>query len=158
MGTAGVGKGRGLGLTVSQLDKDQIRKQWTDATGDPPPRYVSRTLLMRMLADRIQSAEHGGVPPRLKRRLLAIATTSVKGGTALRTPPRRLTPGTVLVRDWKGARHQVMVLKDGFAYDGQTFGSLSEVARKITGTRWSGPVFFGVQKARRRSDQIDPQA
>lgn len=134
----------GYELTVDQLDPARIREQWVEATGTPPPRYVSRTLLMRMLADRIQVAEHGGISAELKRRLLKIAGAVSKGGPIPDLPVRKLKPGTILVRDWQGARHHVAVLESGFAFDGRTFGSLSEVARHITGTRWSGPAFFGL--------------
>src|SRR6195952_4795416 len=61
--------------------------------------------------------------------------------------PRRIKPGSVLVREWKGRSHRVMVLADGFAYDGNTFGNLSEIAVLITGTRWNGPRFFGLRSA-----------
>src|SRR5262245_18988588 len=146
----GEGGGGRAQLTIEQLDPARIREQWRAVTGDPPPRYVSRPLLMRMLADRIQTAEYGGLSQRLKRRLLRIAASVSKGEPAVDTSPRRLTPGTVLVRDWNGTRHQVMVLESGFTYEGQTHGSLSEVARRITGTRWSGPAFFGVQGRQNR--------
>jgi hypothetical protein len=137
------------GLTVDQLDPARIREQWVEATGTPPPRYISRTLLMRMLADRIQVAKYGGISAELKRRLLKIAGAVSKGETVPDLPARKLKPGTVLVRNWQGARHQVMVLDAGFSFDGQTFGSLSEIARRITGTRWSGPTFFGLNARRK---------
>jgi hypothetical protein len=137
------------GLTVDQLDPARIREQWVEVTRTPPPRYVSRTLLMRMLADRIQAARYGGTSAELERRLLKIASAINKGEPVPDLPARKLKPGTVLVRDWQGARHQVMVLDAGFAFDGQTFGSLSEIARRITGTRWSGPAFFGLNARRR---------
>ena len=59
--------------------------------------------------------------------------------------PRRIKPGSVLVREWKGESHRVMVLADGFAYDGMTYSNLSEIAVLITGTRWNGPRFFGLR-------------
>ena len=137
------------GLTVDQLDPVRIREQWVEVTRTPPPRYVSRTLLTRMLADRIQAAKYGGISAELKRRLLKIAGAIKKGEAIPDLPARKLKPGTVLVRDWQGARHQVMVLDAGFAFDGQTYGSLSEIARRITGTRWSGPAFFGLNAGRK---------
>lgn len=145
-------------LAVDQLDPAQIREQWVEATGTPPPRYISRTLLMRMLADRIQVAKYGGISAELKRRLLKIAGAVSKGETLPDLPARRLKSGTVLVRDWQGARHQVLVLDTGFAFDGQTFGSLSEIARRITGTRWSGPTFFGLNTRRKTktAQQVQP--
>ena len=59
--------------------------------------------------------------------------------------PRRIKPGAVLVRQWKGKSHRIMVLDDGFAFEGKPYDSLSEIARRITGTRWNGPRFFGLR-------------
>ena len=67
--------------------------------------------------------------------------------------PRRIKPGAVLVRDWKGKTHRVTVLDKGFAYEERTYPSLSEIAREITGTRWNGPKFFGLRPADRSSDE-----
>jgi hypothetical protein len=67
--------------------------------------------------------------------------------------PRRIKPGSVLVREWKGKSHRVMVLADGFAYDGETYGNLSEIAVLITGTRWNGPRFFGLRSKTQESDE-----
>jgi Protein of unknown function (DUF2924) len=67
--------------------------------------------------------------------------------------PRRIKPGSVLVREWKGKSHRVMVLAEGFAYDGKTFGNLSEIAVLITGTRWNGPRFFGLRSKAQESDE-----
>ena len=66
----------------------------------------------------------------------------------------RLKPGTRLVREWRGEIHQVTVLDDGLEYRGSHYDSLSEIARSITGTRWSGPLFFGLRRARNRSDEV----
>jgi hypothetical protein len=70
--------------------------------------------------------------------------------------PRRIKPGSVLVRQWKGKSHRVMVLAEGFAYDGNTFGNLSEIAVLITGTRWNGPRFFGLRSKTAEGDQAPP--
>jgi hypothetical protein len=67
--------------------------------------------------------------------------------------PRRIKPGSVLVREWKGESHRVMVLADGFAYDGETYSNLSEIAVLITGTRWNGPRFFGLRSKTQESDE-----
>jgi Protein of unknown function (DUF2924) len=68
--------------------------------------------------------------------------------------PRRIKPGSVLVRQWKGKSHRVMVLADGFAYDGNTFSNLSEIAVLITGTRWNGPRFFGLRSKTAEGDEL----
>lgn len=136
------------GIAVDHLNPAKIREQWTAATNTPPPRYVSRSLLMRMLADRLQVAKHGGLSPETKRRLLKIATAVRNGEPVASQPTPSLRPGTMLVRDWQGSRHQVVVREGGFAFEGEIYHSLSEVARKITGTRWSGPAFFGLKSKR----------
>src|ERR1700676_4225921 len=67
--------------------------------------------------------------------------------------PRRIKPGSVLVREWKGKSHRVTVLADGFVYDGDTYGHLSEIAVLITGTRWNGPRFFGLRSKMQKNDE-----
>ena len=150
-------RARGFGMTVDQLTAEHIRMQWVAVTNTQPPRYISRSLLMRMLADRLQSAQYGGLSAATKRRLLKIANGE-KAATNRITPAARLRPGSVLVRDWQGARHQVMVVDGGFAFEGRTYGSLSEVARLITGTRWSGPAFFGLRAPSKTKDTSAPEA
>ena len=94
---------------------------------------------MRAVAYRLQERAYGGLQPRISRSLAAMEEkTSV--------PPAspKLRPGTVLLREWHGEKHQVTVMEDGVLFQGRRFGSLSEVARVITGSRWSGPRFFGL--------------
>ena len=130
---------------LSELDPDRIRDQWHATTGARPPVYASARLLMLMLAEHIQSAQRGGMKSALRRRLEKLATELSKGGADLR-PTNKLSPGTVLMRDWQGRRHSVTVIGGGFAHEGRTYRSLSEIARAITGTRWSGPAFFGLKQ------------
>lgn len=122
--------------TLDQLDLSGLREHWRRHLGVPPPPLRSRDLLRRMLAFELQSALHGGLPPELKQRLRA----------ASKSPARKtgLQPGTIVTREWHGARHVVRVGEESFEHSGMTYRSLSEVARAITGTRWSGPRFFGV--------------
>ena len=134
---------------LSELDPDRIRDQWHATTGARPPVYASPRLLMLMLAERIQSAQHGGMKPALRRRLEKLSTEFTKGSGDPKLPAK-LSPGTVLMRDWQGCRHSVMATGDGFAHEGRTYRSLSEVARAITGTRWSGPAFFGLKQSPRK--------
>jgi len=130
---------------LSELDPNRIRDQWHATTGARPPVYASPRLLMLMLAERIQSKQHGGMKPALRRRLEKLSTEFTKGSVDPKLPSK-LSPGTVLMRDWQGRRHSVMVTGDGFAHEGRTYRSLSEIARAITGTRWSGPAFFGLKQ------------
>ena len=136
-------------LALSELNPDCIRDQWHVTTGTRRPIYASPRLLMLMLAERIQSTQQGCMKPALRRRLEKLSAEYTKG-TGDPKLTNKLSPGTVLMRDWQGRRHSVMVTGDGFEHDGKTYRSLSEIARAITGTRWSGPAFFGLKQVPRR--------
>ena len=110
-----------------------------------PPKAFGPDLLRRSIAQQIQEKAYGGLS-RPAQRLLDQLTKDYRakpGGKIVL--PRRIKPGSVLTREWKGASHRVMVLADGFAYDGKSFGNLSEIACLITGTNWNGPRFFGLR-------------
>jgi hypothetical protein len=89
----------------------------------------------------------GGLRPSARRHLLRIARNAADGRQAQSYPSLSPKPGTLLVRDWGGVTHQVKVLEDGFLLRGKRYKSLSVVARVITGSRWSGPLFFGLKSA-----------
>ncbi len=115
----------------------QMRARWVEVTGRPVPR-VRRTLLRLALAWELQAAIYGGISRRAEQRLAYLAGKSAPETTA--------APGTRLLREWNGVLHTVTIAEDGvICWDGRTWRSLSEVARAITGTRWSGPVFFGLR-------------
>jgi hypothetical protein len=113
---------------------------------DPPPR-MRRPLLIQALAHRMQEKALGGLKPVTRRLLASIADDA----TARRARPvackRKIKPGTTLLREWHGVQHRLTVLVDGVQFAGERYRSLSEVARKITGSRWSGPLFFGLKSA-----------
>jgi hypothetical protein len=119
----------------ARLDLEGLREEWRRRFG-PPPTLRSADLVRRILAWKVQAAEFGGLDAETRRLL---RQTSV-----LRSP--RLQPGARIAREWKGVRQEVEVTEAGFAYGGQTFDSLSEIARLITGTRWNGPRFFGLRQ------------
>lgn len=121
---------------------DQLRAAWPARFG-PPPRLRSGELLRRLLAERIQQ-EAFGRDVELDRRLAKLVAARAKG-TRPSAPRPTFKPGTVLIREYGGDRQEVEVLTNGFRWRGQTFASLSEVARAITGTRWNGPLFFGLR-------------
>jgi len=107
-------------------------------------------LLIRALGYRLQEKAIGGLKPSI-RRLLERWGRNGSGRGPLAEPARtRLKAGTVLVREWHGVNNRVTVLDDGFDFDGERFRSLSEIARKITGVRWSGPLFFGLSAKEQR--------
>lgn len=120
---------------LEALDLHGLRDEWRRRYGNPP-KMRSRELLARLLAWRIQADAFGGLD-----------ATTVRLLKVDKLPPPRptLAPGTRLVRDWQGRRHEIDVLEKGFRYDGSNYRSLSEVARTITGTRWNGLRFFGLR-------------
>jgi hypothetical protein len=116
----------------------------------PAPDHLPRHLLFAIIAYRIQVDRFGDLDH--ETRQLLDRTCAKESGTAMSArlvnfdqKRTELTPGTVLVREWDRQSQRVMVLSDGFAWNGQTYDSLSKVALAITGTRWNGPRFFGLR-------------
>ena len=136
---------------LERLDLPGLKTRWGEAFGRAPPRHIRRGLLVRGLAYCIQEKAQGGLKPAVRRRL-AKAAAELSAGRAPPAPSPTIKPGTRLLREWQGVVHEVIVLKDGVDYRGKSWRSLSAVAREITGTRWSGPRFFGLQKTRSSKD------
>jgi hypothetical protein len=131
----------------------QLRVRYREVFRTDPPKAFGPDLLRRSIAHRIQETAYGGLSrsaQRLLHQMLKGYAAKPGGKIVL---PRRIKPGSVLVREWKDKSHRVMVLADGFAYDGKTFGNLSEIAGLITGTRWNGPRFFGLRSKMQESDE-----
>jgi len=126
---------------LGRLGRGELREEWRRLCRSPPPN-LSRDLLVRALAYRIQELAEGGLPRAILRRLLPAGSAEQEGGTAPRTVELDLRPGAHLVREWHGRTHTVTVTETGFEHQGQHYRSLSTIARQITGTRWSGPRFF----------------
>ncbi|MEO5567490.1 MAG: DUF2924 domain-containing protein [Gemmatimonadaceae bacterium] len=125
----------------------QLRIRYRALFRAEPPKAFGPDLLRRSIAQRIQEKAYGGlsrVDQRLLDQLVKAALAKPNGRLEL---PRRIKPGSELVRTWKKRAHRVVVMVDGFAYDGKTFASLSEIACEITGTNWNGPRFFGLRPA-----------
>jgi hypothetical protein len=127
----------------------ELRRAWRRLHHTGPPLGLSRDLIIRGLADKLQQRAHGGPSRALQRRLRILAAEFEKGagfgvGGVLKT-------GASLVRRWRGHTHTVLVGEDGFEYDGQRYRSLTVIAERITGAHWSGPRFFGVNKRARAS-------
>ena len=151
---------------VGDLTRDDLAAAWTKAYGCPPPKGVKRGLLERSAAWHLQAKRLGGLTSTVKKILGTdnARRASQPGNTwpgrqrgvpsvrlassdkTLASPPRSLPPkaGSRLMREWNGRMHIVEVINDGFMLDGKTYGSLSAVARRITGAHWSGPRFFGL--------------
>ena len=134
-----------------------MRARWKGLFRQQPPQHLPRHLLFAVLAYRLQADALGDLNPVTARLLQQIATT---GGTlaasrlteALGRRRIELKPGTILMREWNAQAYRVMVVDEGFAWNGKTYDSLSKVAFAITGTHWNGPRFFGLR------DKIAPEA
>lgn len=155
---------------IGDLTRDELTAAWTKAYGCPPPKGVKRGLLERSAAWHVQAKRLGSLPSTVKKTLGAgnARRSNVKAvqpsntgpdrregvqsarptssDKVVASPPRSIPPkaGSRLMREWNGRMHIVEVVDDGFVLDGKTYGSLSAVARRITGAHWSGPRFFGL--------------
>ncbi len=129
-----------------------LRGRWERAYKHPAPKRASRDRLLRALAYHIQERVEGGLSKAALKRLDHLANPKGNDSRPPRPAPPCLRPGTRLVREWNGEVHQVTVSEDGFDYRGARYASLSRIAREITGTRWSGPLFFGLRKAGGRAE------
>jgi hypothetical protein len=122
----------------------ELRAEWQRLHHAMPPN-ISRDLLTRGIAYKIQERASGGPNAALKRRLHRLASELANGKATSSAPT--LKPGARLVREWGGRVHSVTVTEDGFEYAGARYGSLSQIAKTITGAHWSGPRFFGLNKS-----------
>ena len=132
------------------LDLKGLRARWQSVFQRPPPDHLPRHLLFAIIAYRIQADRFGDLDH--ETRQLLDRTGAKESGTAMSArlisfdqKRTALAPGIVLVREWDRRSHRVMVMSDGFAWNGQTYDSLSKVAFAITGTNWNGPRFFGLR-------------
>ena len=125
-----------------------LKQQWRALYGSEPPHRISRELLIRAVAYRIQEQARGGLKPST-RRLLVRLGNDARGGRPLKFEPTApASSGTVLMRDWHGGAHEVRVLDRGVLYKRKRYRSLTEVAKLITGAHWNGPRFFGLRSKR----------
>src|SRR5262245_3097266 len=129
------------------LSRDVLKARWKELYGATPPSHLGRPILIRAIAYRIQEQVFGGLDA-ATRRLLDRAAQDLANGREP-SPSAAIQPGTRLLREWQGVVHEVLVHEHGVEYRGKTWSSVWAVARDITGTRWSGPLFFGL-KGRKR--------
>jgi hypothetical protein len=126
---------------LAAMDRESLARRWAVVLGCPAPRHSPAGLLRRALAWHYQMAREtsgkaGGVDRLIR---------SVRRATASVTSTPAVAPGTRLLREWRGYTHHVTVLAAGYEYNGKSYRSLTAIARQITGTAWSGPVFFGLR-------------
>jgi hypothetical protein len=132
---------------LPSLSAHELRLKWHGLGCGEPTAASSRDLMIREIAYKMQERAHGGLAPAIKRRLRALAAEVEANGAGAFAPALLLKPGTRLLREWGGKTHTIIVIDDGFEYDGERHQSLTQIARRITGAHWSGPRFFGLGKA-----------
>ena len=133
---------------LGDLSRTDLIDRWVALHRSPPPKGISRALLIRAVAYRVQIRRCGGLKPGTLRQLLK-ADGSIPVATSSKSPSRpNLKPGARLLREWNGKTHQVEVVETGFLWNDAHYRSLSAIARAITGARWSGPRFFGLADSR----------
>ena len=134
------------------LDLNGLRRQWRAHLGGEAPAHLPRWLLMKVLAYRLQSDAFGDLDKSIRRILRSGKEDGVGAPFDRRAPQTRdgvgLKVGALLVREWNGKLERVMILEEGFAWNGQTFGSLSQIAKAMTGTNWNGHRFFGLRQGK----------
>jgi hypothetical protein len=139
---------------LCDLDLKGLRVRWLNVFGKPAPAHLNQYFLFRIIAYRLQADRLGDLDAETLKVLNQAAgqdgSVSAVSKNLARLDQRRFAPppGTVLVREWDRKSHRVMVIPDGYAWNGKSFDSLSQVAFAITGTKWNGPRFFGLRDSR----------
>ena len=132
--------------TAERLSRPELVTSWTEIHGSPPPKGISTRLLHLACEYNRQVREYGGLKKNKLRELLSYSKSlkETKRSISQRALSTKPLAGTRLIREWRGQSHVVDVLEKSVLYQGKTYRSLSHVACAITGTRWSGPRFFGL--------------
>jgi hypothetical protein len=131
--------------SLESLDLNQLRAQWKLLYEIEAPPHLSRDWLRRAVAYRVQENALGGLNPATRRLLERVAEdTRLRKPTKV-VPTLKVGPDTILIREWGGTRHEVTIIENGVMFRGKRYRSLSQVARMITGSQWSGPLFFGLK-------------
>jgi hypothetical protein len=137
-----MGKFTNIEVADQGINRTLLIKQWRKVYGRSPPKYLPLRLIQSALAWEEQARVRGGVPVKTLRTLRSA------GGPEQVETITTLNAGAVLVREWNGRTYQVSVLEHGFQMDGKEYASLTAIAKKITGAKWSGPRFFGLNGKR----------
>jgi hypothetical protein len=133
--------------SLAERGAEVLREEWRKRIGGDPPPLRAPELLRRELAWRLEARIHGDIEPSLKQRLDVLARQAARNAAPADSGARPAI-GSTMVREWDGVAYCVVVLEHGFLFEGETHRSLSGIARRITGARWSGPRFFGLATAR----------
>ena len=122
---------------IETASRDELIALWRETYHRPPPRGISAPMMRRFLAFDIQAAEHGGLPKGFQ------AALEKRASMENRKRGKQLQDGTRFIREWNGRTHTVDLVDGRYQWNGQSYRSLSAIAREITGAHWSGPRFFG---------------
>lgn len=139
-------------LALEHLAMSELKEKWKELNGSDAPPLFNKRFLIKSLAYRIQELAFGGLTEVIDKKL-HIAATMQATANRYQKESERPVIGTRLLREFRGEEHQVTVMKDGFEYKGCRYSNLSTIARKITGTKWSGPVFFGLKRQKRGKNE-----
>jgi hypothetical protein len=144
-------------VDLAAMNYSDLHLAWRRHCRSVPPKKISRDILELGIAWKIQENRLGGLGTAVKRQLAELAKTMATKSDLAKQRAVALKPGARVLRSWEGVTHEVLVVEDGFLWAGKTWASLSAIAREITGTRWSGPRFFGLN-ARVDPDTSAPQS
>lgn len=133
---------------LTDMNAADLRNEWVRLYRSQPPKKLSRGLLELSVAWKLQERTFGGLSAATKRQIAELTQTMATKADLTKARAVTLRSGARLIREWNGETHEVQVVEDGFLWQGKTWRSLSAIAREMTGTRWSGPRFFGVGKTK----------
>jgi Protein of unknown function (DUF2924) len=141
---------------LRDFSRQQLLDMWQGLYRRAAPQGIRRELMVPFLAYKIQENAYGGLKASTRSELRRIARDLEKSSASAKPRIRsRIKSGTRIVRQWRGQTHEVLVTETGYEYDGTGYRSLSGVARKITGARWSGPAFFELNTSARSQGRRD---
>lgn len=146
-----------LEIKITALQKmpmADLKMEWQALYHTQPPPSIHRVLLIQAISFQYQERLFGGLNAMMKRKLKGLTQQLEDNNQQAFDPGISLKPGARLIREWHGHSYSVTVLETGFEFKEQTYSSLSKIAKEITGTRWSGPRFFGVQSNTTHHSQI----
>jgi hypothetical protein len=134
---------------LPKMERKALQSLWESLFSKPPNPALRREVLVPIIAYRLQELAICSLKAASEKQLVAFAQTGSLGSKPVGGLTLRPKPGTRFVREWQAKLHEVSVLPEGYEYNGQAYASLSEIARRITGTRWSGPAFFGLRSRKK---------
>ena len=131
---------------LTDMNTSDLRTEWHKRFGRTPASRLSKDLMVRAIAYKIQEKVFGGLSKAARKKLRTYRRQIDTNGTIAVATDIRIKPGTKLAREWNGQVHTVVAMDKGFEYQGRNFASLTKIAKEITGSHWSGPRFFGLKK------------